>query len=78
MGFATLEVYMTKHKNGLRLRIVNPEGPELIRLYHRSIVDAHLNAATPEIEVMPIRTRAKLITRATREIVARETTTHKE
>jgi len=55
-----------------RLRVLIPNGSEMLRLYHRNII-ANLRALkTPQVRVPSILTRAKMVVRETREFVVKE------
>lgn len=55
-----------------RFRVIVPNGTEMVRLYHRNIVANSRALKDARVEVPPIRTRAKMVVRESREIVIKE------
>lgn len=63
---------MPTNKNKSRLKVVIPNGTEMVRTYHRNMVSNIKNLQDPTINVPPLITRAKLVVRESREIIVRE------
>lgn len=69
---------MARRDRKTRLNITVPNGPNLIRLYHRNLTANYRSQEEPSIEMPSIVTRAKLVVRESREIVTSESRPEKE